>query len=166
MDQKLRFENCMKEDGLKRKSIQNYISGISTIINILQIDIYKYTTIEDVDDLLNMCFDKNNIKGKQLDELNKRGHRMYKSALKKYIKYVKDNQKYVKEEQEIYRSKITLNDTDSSNIANRSFTKTRYKLNCNKLYINKLKDRYNRHNIIVKKIASILENQSFGNKGR
>lgn len=161
MDQKLRFENWMKEDGLKCKSIQNYITGISTIINTLQIDIYKYTTREDVDDLLNMCFDKNNIKGKQLDELNKRGHSMYSSALKKYIKFVKDNQEYIKEEQEIYRCKIILNDTDSSSIANRSFTKNSYKLNCNKFDINKLEDRYIRHNIVVKKLSNILERQGF-----
>lgn len=161
MDQKLRFENWMKEKGLKRKSIKNYITGISTIINTLKIDIYKHTTIEDVDDLLDSCFNKNNIKGKQLDELNSRGHNMYSSALKKYIQFVKCKDGYIKDKPEIYRTKVTLNDTNSTDIANRSFTKISYKLNCNNSHTRKLKERYTRHNIVIKKIANILEAQGF-----
>ncbi len=161
MNQRLEFENWMKCKGLKNKTIQNYITGISTIINTLEIDIYKYITKEAVDDLLELCFNKTNIKGKQLDELNSRGHNMYSSALKKYIQFVKEEKIYIKEQESSYYPRIILKDIKSSNIANRVFTKSNHKVVYNEKIIEKLKDRYTRHNIIVKKIACILEQQVF-----
>lgn len=162
MNQRDNFEKWMEDQGLKPKTIQNYLTSINTLSHRLGLNIYEYTDLEQISWLIEISFNNESETSKELNELNKVGNNMYSAGLKKYRNFVESNNAINSiKEKTGNKMKFSLRDSDSIRIASKKFTIKNYITIVNNNFIEKIKKRTENHNRIVKNVAHLLELSGF-----